>query len=440
MKDRFTKSLLLTLLFTCVMASVAEEQNETRIKDLGADFRYRVIQEDARKLDTHEPTNDRLWQRYRLRIWTSIRVQPNMDVNVRLITEPRYYNDRSHGDRWVRNEILFDNLNLSLHNLFSEQLDMVIGRQQIQLADNWLVGEGTPLDGTRTAYFDAIRTTLNIEDWRTTVDFMWIENRRDSSNYIKPINDVDFDMSEQDESGGILWLSHEAVERRFIDLYFIYKKDSNPIHTDAGTQIGVKGETYTLGLRGHGNLTDTLTYNAEVAPQFGHKNDSSISAFAANNWIKKLISETKNASIQLGYEYLSGDSDIDKHFDKLWGREGIWSDLYTGGVDGFDGRPLDSSNLHRPYLKAVVNPFKPLRITAEYSLLFADKKVDLPTEERVDHDSMFRGHHVKASIEHKFNPHLKHYVTAQALIPGNYYSDTRQDTASWFRYGVELKW
>jgi hypothetical protein len=436
MNYRFIHPLCLALLCTGAIASMAAEESDSRIKELGADFRYRIIKEDSRKLDTDEDTNDRLWQRFRLRTWTSIELIPNAELNIRLVTEPRYYNDRPHGDKWVRDEVLIDNLNLSLNNLFEDRLDVIIGRQQIQLADNWLVGEGTPLDGTRTAYFDALRTLWNMEEWNTSVDFMWIENRRNSAAYIKPIHDFDFDMIEQDESGSILYISHETQNKRFLDGYFIYKHD----HNAGPLPDAVEGETYTVGLRGHGNLTETLTYNAEVAPQFGHKNGKSISAFAANNWIQKQVSETKKASIRLGYEYLSGDDDIDKHFDKLWGREGIWSDLYTGGVDGFDGRPLDSSNLHRPYLKAMVNPFKPLRLAAEYSLLFADRKVVLPTAARVDADSMFRGHHLKASIEHQLNQHIKHYVTVQVLVPGNYYSSTRQDTASWFRYGVELKW
>ena len=440
MKKKYLTPALTLSLILCSLNTVASENTDSIIKDLGADFRYRIIKEDARKLNSSEDTNDRLWQRFRLRTWASVRLIPNADLNIRLVTEPRYYSSRSSGDKWVRDEILVDNLNLTLNNLFDDRLDLVFGRQQIQLADNWLVGEGTPLDGTRTAYFDALRTTWNFEEWDTIVDFMWIQNRRNSSAYIPPIHDVDFDMVEQDEQGAIFWLSHKAREHLFLESYFIYKKDTNPAFDENNKQVGVKGETYTIALRSHGKATDTLSFNAEIAPQFGHKNGKSISAFAANNWLQKQVSASQNASIRLGYEFLSGDRDIDRHFDKLWGREGIWSDLYTGGVDGFDGRELDSSNLHRPYLLVQAKPLEPLSLSAEYSLLFADKKVDLPNADRVDHDSSFRGHYFKAALEHTLNKHLKHYVTVQAMVPGNYYSSTRQDTASWYRYAVELKW
>ena len=39
-------------------------------------------------------------------------------------------------------------------------LDFKIGRQDLFLGNGWLVGDGTPLDGSRTFYFDAIRATL----------------------------------------------------------------------------------------------------------------------------------------------------------------------------------------------------------------------------------------------------------------------------------------
>lgn len=418
------------------------KEDQDRVK-FGADFRYRIIHENDRKLQTDEPNGDRTWQRFRLRAWTSVQVLPSTELNLRLVSEPRYYKYQNLPDdaydTWVRDEFLLDNVNITIRDPYDVPVTAIIGRQQIAKADNWLIGEGTPLDGTRTAYFDAIRTIWDIEDWKTSFDVMYIENRKDSSSVITPINDFDFDMIEQDERGAVFWVSHEAVEKTFIDTYFIYKRDHNPTYV-GGNKVGVEGETYTFGLRGHGRATDNLSFNAEIAPQSGHKNGSSIGAFAVNTWAEQNLSTQKNASIRLGYEYLSGDSNIDKHFDKVWGREGIWSDLYTGGVDGFDGRALDSSNLHRPNILAAVNLLNPLRLKGEYSLLFADKEVDLADNSRVDNGSMFRGHHVKASLEHKFNDHLKHYVTFQCMVPGDYYSDARQDTATWYRYGVELKW
>lgn len=433
-----TISMLLT---QPLSASTFELEEDQKRITYGADFRYRIIHEHDRKISDADANGERTWQRFRLRAWTSLQMTRTAEFNLRIVAEPRYYTypGKQEDNGWVRDEFLFDNVNLTLRDPFDIPVTAVIGRQQIQIADNWLVGEGTPLDGTRTAYFDAIRTTWNIEDWRTSIDVMYIDNRKDSSSVIAPINDYDFDMIEQDERGGIVWLSHEAAERNFIDTYFIYKLDHNPTYVGA-TKVGVAGETYTVGLRGHGQATDNLSYNAEIAPQFGHKNGSSLSAFAVNTWAEQRVSEAKNATIRLGYEYLSGDSNIDQHFDKLWGREGIWSDLYTGGVDGFDGRALDSSNLHRPHILAAINLLESVRAKGEYSLLFADKEVDLGGDtSKVDNGSMFRGHHVKASVEHKLNKHLKHYVTFQCMIPGDYYSDARQDTATWFRYGFELK-
>jgi hypothetical protein len=60
--------------------------------------------------------------------------------------------------------------------------------------------------------------------------------------------------------------------------------------------------------------------------------------------------------------------------------------------------------------------------------------------EKIDNGSKFKGQHIKGGLEHKISKPLKHYITAQVLLPGEYYSDLRQDTATWLRYSVELKW
>ena len=274
--------LALPALSSALSEPTTESKKDPIIKDIGADFRYRIINEDNRKLDSGEASGERLWQRFRLRAWASIRIVPKAELNIRAVTEPRYYNypDLSSDDyeSWVRDEFLIDTLNLTLNDPFDLPLQAVLGRQSIQFAENWLVGEGTPLDGTRTAYFDALRTTLNLQEGQTKLDLIYIDNRKDSSAYITPINDFSFDMIEQDERGAIAWLSHEVAERRFVDTYFIYKKDHNPTYV-GGTKVGVAGESYTVGLRGHGNATENLSFNAEIAPQFGHKNGSTSQTF-----------------------------------------------------------------------------------------------------------------------------------------------------------------
>ena len=83
--------------------------------------------------------------------------------------------------------------------------------------------------------------------------------------------------------------------------------------------------------------------------------------------------------------------------------------------------------------------FEGIKAKVEYSLLFADEYVDSADPARIDNGSKFRGHHVKAAVEHQLADNIKHYVTMQAMVPGDYYSDSRADTATWFRYGVEIK-
>ncbi len=47
---------------------------------------------------------------------------------------------------------------------------VTVGRQDIFLGDGWLVGDGTPNDGSFTFFLDAARLTVDLKDQHTTID------------------------------------------------------------------------------------------------------------------------------------------------------------------------------------------------------------------------------------------------------------------------------
>ena len=179
--------------------------------EIGADFRFRVVYDEARKLDKEASGHDRLNTRYRGRIRAKIKQSENFDFNIRLITEPRYYHRPSSMDKqFTHHEALFDRLNFTWRNMFDLPMTTTVGRQEINLGSGWLLRDGTPLDGGRTNFFDAIRFTYNLENWDTTADLIWVENHGDSAKWIKPFNDRDIDLAEQDEQGAILYLAKKT--------------------------------------------------------------------------------------------------------------------------------------------------------------------------------------------------------------------------------------
>ena len=390
--------------------------------EMEADFRYRIIREQSRKLD-RSLYHDRFWQRYRARLGMKFFLDDNIDLNMRIVSEPRYYDRDDRQEQFIRDEVLLDRLNLTFKEVFDMPLTIVAGRQNLHYGTGWLVVEGTPSDGSRTFFFDAVRLIYDFEDSDTTADLVYINNHRDSAKYIKPINDYDQDMAEQDESGAILWLTHRPQEDTLYEGYLIYKHDevSSPASSSA-----VEGETYTFGGALQETINDNWSCRVEIAPQFGHKNGKNLASFATNNQLKYKFNDRYNNYLFFDYEHLSGDSDPTGNYDKLWGRDNFWGNCYTGTIDSIDGRESDSSNLHRFAAGWGFDTGKNSTLQTVYNFLLADHNTENSGTNGLSSNGNVRGHLLTTQFKLKQNPHLDHRINIEFFIPGNFliYSGT----------------
>ena len=106
-------------------------------------------------------------------------------------------------------EIIIDNLNLSLKNFLDLPATAIIGRQDMFLGQGWLVADGTPMDGSRTFYFDAARFTYDLAE-KTKLDTIYISNMPNSDWWLKPINDRNKYVTQEEEQGAILYLTDKS--------------------------------------------------------------------------------------------------------------------------------------------------------------------------------------------------------------------------------------
>jgi hypothetical protein len=411
------------------------KQSETWL-EMETDFRLRVVYDEAGKLDKEANGHDRLNTRYRSRIRAKIKQSENLDFNIRLMTEPRYYHRPSSMDKqFTYHEAIFDQLNFAWRNAFDLPVTTTIGRQEVNLGSGWLLRDGTPLDGGRTNFFDAFRFTYDLEEYNTTADLIWIEDYGDSSKLIEPFNSRDIDLAEQDEHGAILYLAKKEEQDSGIDGYFIYKHDS-----DRNRTRGSEGEIYTLGIMKYGKFSENWRYCFELAPQFGHKNGKELNAFATNNLLAYHFNDTKKNSLHIGYEYLSGDNDPDRNFDKVWGRIDTWSVLYQGIIDSIDGRESDASNLHRLNFGWITEPRDKIEVTTGYHLLFADDNTSSGGTNGMSKSGNFRGQLLRAQIKYKISEHVYHRLEGELFFPGDFYNDDRNDVGVFVRYEIMFTW
>jgi hypothetical protein len=143
----------------------------------GFDVRFRYENWDNLiTLGTNSASNsfkDRNFFRLRVMLWDEVKFNNQTSLMVRLNTEPKYQmgpyyhmlKDGTDRRKFDQDEVIIDNLYLDLKKVFGLPLDLRIGRQDFlgkdMYGEGFLILDGTPGDGSRSFYFNAIKGVLN---------------------------------------------------------------------------------------------------------------------------------------------------------------------------------------------------------------------------------------------------------------------------------------
>lgn len=403
----------------------------------GADVRLREIYiGNGITLDKKDPNHETHWQRYRARWWNTFTPLPSFEFNMRMAWEGRYFDKPDSRDNWNVASVLWDVFNIKLKEPGDLPFTITAGRQDLMLGDRWLVMDATPLDGSSTLYFDAVRLTLDVKPVDTTVDLIYLEMDAEGHNWITPVSDQDNPVTEQDETGAIVWLTNRSIPKMELNGYFMYKQGSPALAN------GYDAEIYTFGTLVTGQIGERWRYSTGLAGQFGHKNDVNLCALGSNNRLTYLLKDKWNSQLRLDYEYLSGDdadTDTNEAFDLLWGRWPRWSELYAVYTYIPETRVGDFTNLHRVSFGYTCNPVKPIEFLADYHLLFADQNT-LAGQTGFSQSGCFRGQLLTALLRYKFSEHVSTHLLGEFFFPGDYYSNERNDVGVFLRSELVFTW
>ncbi|HOW73902.1 MAG TPA: hypothetical protein PKY77_25135 [Phycisphaerae bacterium] len=416
------------------------------------------------------------YQRYRARWWATVTPVKNVEFYVRLTWEgwnycapdqlPNPSNARldaweqrpllSRG--WIseRDQVLFDNLYVKLTDIGGLPITVTAGRQDIILGEGWLVMDGTPLDGSRTFYFDGIRTTTNLKDIKTTFDAMWFQIDAQGDAWLPMMRKTDWPLyeTEQDEMGAILYVTNRSIPNMSIEPYFMYKQNRHEEPTTI-RRSGTDADIYTFGTRVAGTVGKNWKYSANVAGQFGNRdapagipNNQNICAWATNNRLSYLFNDKWKNEVYFDYEYLSGDRShryqVDGNyeaFDVLWGRYPRWTEGY-GFAYAAESRVFDLGNTHRfgPGWKA--SPTSAIDVGLYYNFLFADENTvyDQNPQNLIFAGGNFRGQLLVPYFKYAFNSHMFARVMPEFFFPGSYYKDASNDVGTFVRVELVFTW
>jgi len=177
---------LLSLAFIVSLSHVCIVEAALDNISIGGDIRVRgVATKNIRDLNDNTDVANSLdtasFFRHRTRLWVKGEFEGGYTSYVRLCAEPRWgfredaSSDKVTGDAgdihqsWF-NEIIIDNSYIVAPEFMGTPLTLKIGRQDMVYGEGFLILDGTPADGSRTIYFDALKISGVFGDTSADLD------------------------------------------------------------------------------------------------------------------------------------------------------------------------------------------------------------------------------------------------------------------------------
>ncbi len=167
-------------------------------------------------------------------LWDDIKFNNQTSLRIRLNTEPKYQmgpyyhmlKDNVDRRKFDQDEVVIDNLYLDIKRPFNLPLDLRIGRQDFLGPDTYgegfLILDGTPGDGSRTFYFNALRARLFLSN-KDSIDFVVLK-QKERDVYLPSLHP-----SYDDK--GVLYISHKKGLRPQMNLPSLLMEDLNPVQS-----------------------------------------------------------------------------------------------------------------------------------------------------------------------------------------------------------------
>ncbi len=347
------------------------------------------------------------------------------------------------------NEVVFDNLYADIKKVLNAPVDLRVGRQDLmgQYGEDFLFNDGTPNDGSRTFYFNAVKASWAVDD-ENTLDFLYINNPRtdDILPIINPTNLVVYtnpgldkarqSLNTTDEEAYVLyWKNKGLVKDLNLESYYILKKEDN----EGGTGYQALGSTInTMGAYAKYKM-GTWALRSQLAGQFGTYDEETRSAIGGYTYFDKDFPDTKfKPKASIGYIHLSGNNPgttTNEGWDPLFSRYPFISELYSLSMASETGILCYWTNLGAVRTSLVLQPTEKSKLSFWYNYMRAVETV--PASAIFTGDDKSRGHLVQGKFDYAFNKNVSTYVLLEYLFPGDMYVD--RDRAMFIRSQLEIK-
>jgi hypothetical protein len=374
-----------------------------------------------------------------LRLRTSVIAQwlPNekWEVNLRLTNENRYYlapkSDPKLKKNYSVNEVFFDQLNVKWKNPGDLPLTLTVGRQDLMLGEGFLIFDGGPLDGSRSAYFNGLRLDYIMKN-KNTLTFFYV--RQPKTDTLLPlINNVKQPMLEQEEQGIGFYFSGQ-VKKTALDAYF-FRKDtfaSNPLPA---------GAIHVAGARFSHPFCAKLSLTAEGAVQLGKLAEMQRTGLGGYFHLdyKSTWRFPLPAQLTLGGIYLSGDDPKTKRYegwDPAFSRWPKWSDSFIYLL-AKESKVANWSNFTSLYGGVVFEPLEKVKLNLTWHHLLAPEKT--PPSTLLSGMGHSRGELLIVKITYDIGKNLAGRFIWESFSPGNFYF-VGANAYSWIQFELFFRY
>lgn len=426
-------------------AAVVAEKKTGLDLDGGADVRMRYEYKDnVPKSSTAIDSEYEDYARVRTRMWGQATYGEDWGAYLRLGNEFRSYDNPSLADRHKNeflDEVFIDNLYFDFNNI-GDRVDLRVGRQDIKEGAGRVISDGTPGDGSRSAYFNAIMAKVKLLE-KSDVDLMGTWNPyRDDATLGDPNNLYDLTKirsgttySKMNEKGVMAYLHDNEIKDFPMEFYWIWKQEDR--FYDKATRYPGR-EFHTVGLRLMPKITDKLSAEVEGAGQVGtvdsetgfeSRNIFAYMGYAGLTYSEKdIMAKPKLTGAIL---YLSGDEDS-YYKTKTGGTDNGWNPVFnrTDTLSVLCASMYDTfrwSNLIYPHLAASIEPYKKNTIKLQTGPMFAAEEDNGATSDYRGYFTQLRYDFPIISKIFGKRGDVTGAVVGETLVYGDYY---QHDTAA----------
>jgi hypothetical protein len=304
-----------------VVPAAAEDPPEPRLKLIFVErFRFEAW-DNAVNLDD-AAADGFAYTRNRTTLGLRWLAAKNVEVLGKVTNEFRVYlapKDRAFN----LHEVFFDNLYVKWTAPGRRPFSLTAGRQDINLGEGFVIADSTPLDGSRSYYFNALRLDADVGPGHKIIAFVHAQETRDK--YLPVIHGSRQALVEQPDRALAVYYSG-AFGRAKVDAYAVRKTVEA-----AGTWLA--GRVDTFGARAQVPFSKPLVLTVEGAFQTGRHGDASRAAFggiAHLDWTPAWRVPFLKSFV-LGGILLSGDDPTTARtegWDPVYSRWPKWSEGY----------------------------------------------------------------------------------------------------------------